>query len=127
MGHLKAGDRVECKVKDGAVVSVYSDYDESYTFEVVASDIEGYYLYVPDYCHLQGGSILDASRARRLNIDPRYIGDTIFYISEAQIYRVAYQLDGQKCAHCHDFFIMAEHNQEDGTFLCYSCRDNPYR
>ena len=35
--------------------------------------------------------------------------------------------DGMICLRCKEFFHMAEPNQEDETFRCYSCRKNPYR
>lgn len=34
--------------------------------------------------------------------------------------------DGMKCKHCNDFYSFAEPNQDDGTLICYSCRQNPY-
>lgn len=35
--------------------------------------------------------------------------------------------DGMFCRKCQVFFQYAEPNQPDGTLLCYSCRNNPYR
>lgn len=35
--------------------------------------------------------------------------------------------DGSKCKICKDWFQYAESNQEDGTFICRSCKLNPYR
>ena len=127
MVRLKAGDRVNCRVKSGNIVSAYNDYDEIRTFEIVAKDGEGYYIFVPDYANLNGGSRLEPSRAKRLNIDSRFIGEFVSYISDGQICKVVFELDGLKCDHCHDFFIMAAPNQPDGGFLCWSCRFNPYR
>lgn len=37
------------------------------------------------------------------------------------------QDDGSKCKICTDWFQYAEPNQEDGTFICRSCKLNPYR
>jgi hypothetical protein len=34
--------------------------------------------------------------------------------------------DGMFCRKCQTFQQYAEPNQEDGSFLCYSCRSNPY-
>ena len=34
--------------------------------------------------------------------------------------------DGMFCKRCQLFYEFAEANQEDGTLLCYSCRQNPY-
>lgn len=36
--------------------------------------------------------------------------------------------DGEKCAKCKEFTMMAEPNQSDGkTFICYLCRKDPWR
>ncbi len=35
--------------------------------------------------------------------------------------------DGLSCRRCKDFVHMAESNCDDGTFVCYLCRSNPYR
>lgn len=127
MVSLKAGDRVNCRVKSGSIVSAYNDYDEIRTFEIVATDGEGYYVFVPWYLPITGGTLLDASRARRLNIASRFIGERICYISAGQIARIAYQMDGRKCDRCGEFYMMAEPNQPDGSFLCWACKNNPYR
>ena len=34
---------------------------------------------------------------------------------------------GCKCARCKEFIQYAEPNQPDGTLICYSCRQNPWR
>jgi hypothetical protein len=36
-------------------------------------------------------------------------------------------LDGTFCCKCGIFYQYAEPNQDDGSLICYSCRDNPYR
>jgi hypothetical protein len=35
--------------------------------------------------------------------------------------------DGMFCRKCRVFYEFAESNQSDGTLLCYTCRNNPYR
>lgn len=34
--------------------------------------------------------------------------------------------DGMFCRKCQVWYQYAEPNQEDGSLLCYSCRNNPY-
>ena|ERR1700676_5802334 len=34
--------------------------------------------------------------------------------------------DGCFCQGCQNWYQFAEPNQEDGTLICYSCRENPY-
>jgi hypothetical protein len=35
--------------------------------------------------------------------------------------------DGMLCSKCKSFYEFAEPNQSDGSMICYSCRNNPYR
>lgn len=34
--------------------------------------------------------------------------------------------DGMYCKGCNQFISLAEPNQDDGSLICYSCRQNPY-
>jgi len=127
MPSLKAGDRIDCRIKENNIVSSYSQYDDTRTFEIVAADDAGYYIFVPGYIYINGGTILDATRCRRLDIDPRFISEQIVYIMESYVHQISCHMDGTKCVKCQDFFTMAAPNQLDGTFLCRSCKLNPYR
>lgn len=127
MVRLNAGDRVDCRVKSNTIVSPYKEYDEVRTFEIVATDNLGYYLYVPHYLFLKGSIKADQYRCRSLGIDKRFLDEQIVYIQENLVSRVSGILDGMSCAICHEFFSMAAPNQDDGTLICHSCRRNPYR
>lgn len=48
-------------------------------------------------------------------------------INSASCGKVKREPDGMSCVRCKDFFFLAEANQEDGSFKCYQCRENPYR
>ena len=37
------------------------------------------------------------------------------------------RVDGMFCNRCEEFVIMAEANQEDGTFRCWQCRQDWWR
>jgi len=127
MTKLKAGDRVDCRIKSTTIVSAYNEYDEVRTFEVVARDAHGYYLYVPHYIVLKESVIADKYRCNTLNIDYKFLDEHIIYISQSQIYKVSKIMDGMKCCNCQEFYDMAEPNQDDGTLICYACRFNPWR
>lgn len=127
MAKLKPGDRVDCRVKNATIISPYRDYDEIYTFEIVAVDEYGYYLYVPPYILLKNTSRTDARLCRELEIESRFIDVDIIYIQENLVSKINYVLDGMKCCKCGEFYSMAVPNQKDGTLICYSCRFNPYR
>lgn len=127
MTKLKPGDRVDCRVKASTIVSPYRSYDEIKTFEIVARDSNGYYLYVPHYYVLKGTVVADQYRIKNLGIDKRFLNENIILIPENMVANVQAKLDGMACKICKEFFPFAEGNQPDGTLICYSCRQNPYR
>lgn len=127
MVQLKPGDRINCRIKQDIIVGPYQDHDEICTFEIVAADDHGYYLFVPQQRHIKGSFRLDNSQSRKIPIDRKFIGSGIIYIAESLVYQIKSKLDGMPCVKCKDFFFMAEANQPDGTLICYSCRLNPYR
>lgn len=127
MAKLKPGDRIDCRVKAHIIVSPYKDYDEIKTFQIIARDKLGYYLYVPCYFLLKDTYTVTKYQCDNLNIDYKFIGEEFVYIQSNMISRINLVYDGLFCSKCSEFFQMAEPNQEDGTLICYSCRINPYR
>jgi hypothetical protein len=128
MTRLKPGDRVEVKLRAGGAVSPYSgDFDEIKIFEIVSLDSHGYYLYIPNYIAIKNTINVDARECRALRIDLRYLGENILYVSDSVIYKVSFVLDGMMCLNCQEFCQYAQSNQEDGSFICYQCRFNPWR
>jgi len=122
---LKPGDRVDCCVKQSEIVSAYKDYDEILTFEIVSIDKYGYYLYIPPYINIKGTKKADKYQCKILEIDRRFLDCDILFIQNSMIYHVHSIMDGLSCLKCHEFYAMASANQEDGTFLCWSCRSYP--
>lgn len=127
MTSLKPGDRIDCRVKSATIVSPYSSYDEVKTFEIVAKDDGGYYLYVPHYYHLKSTVVADEWRCKNLRIDKKFLGENIIHITDGLIYSVQERLDGLCCKVCREFYQFSEPNQSDGSLICYQCRANPYR
>lgn len=127
MARLRPGDRVDCRIKSATIVSPYKNYDEIKTFEVVAADEHGYYLYVPHYYYLKGTKVADQYQCKALGINKKFLDENIIYIQTNQIYAVQQMLDGMFCKICHEFYRYAEANQEDDTLICFACRANPYR
>lgn len=127
MVKLKPGDKVECKVKGIVIVSPYRSYDEIRTFEIVSTDIYGYYLFVPVYILIEGSIRADVYRCKQLYIDLKFLDENIAYIDENMVYQVSARLDGMTCSRCKEFCHMAAPNQFDDTMICWSCRNNRYR
>ena len=97
MTKLMPGDTVECRIKSAAIVSPYHSYDESKTFDVVAVDNGGCYLYVPHYYSVKGGVTLDTYRCKTLGIDKKFLGEQIIYVAENLIANVQPKMDGMSC------------------------------
>lgn len=127
MTKLKPGDRVDCRVKASTIVSPYRSYDEIKTFEIVAADGHGYYLYIPHYYLIKGTVVADKYKCKSLGIDLKFLDENVFYIQESMIASVQSRLDGLSCIVCREFFPYAAPNRGDGTLICFSCRQNPYR
>ena len=126
MGKLKPGDRISCKIRSGHVVNAYeSDWEEKRTFEIVAADNRGYYIYVPHYVYLKGGLKINEYNSKNYGIDKKFIGEVILYISENSVVDVETKADGLNCVNCKEFYPMAE--CEDFVFICWLCRNYPYR
>ena len=127
MAKLKAGDRIDCKIKEAIIVGPYKEYDHIKSFEIVSADKRGYYLYVPPYLSLNETVKADIYLCKQLNIDAKFLDTQVIYIDASLIYKVRYIMDGMCCCKCQDFIIMAGPNQLDGTMICFSCRSNHYR
>jgi len=127
MTKLKPGDRVDCRVKASTIVSPYKSYDEIQTFEIVAIDNQGYYLYVPHYYSLKGTTVANSYRCKQLGIDKKFLDENILYIQGNMVAHVHEKMDGLSCCICREFYRYAEPNQPNDTLICYSCRQNPYR
>lgn len=127
MTKLKPGDRVNCRLKEGSIVVAYKDYDEVKTFEIIAVDEDDYYIFVPSYVFVKETVIVDQYRAKSFDISSRFIGEQMSFINQGMVASISREMDGMCCSRCQDFILMAQPNQKDGkTFICWSCRDNPY-
>jgi hypothetical protein len=125
---LRPGDRIVVKLWQKKVTNPYSEeYDETMILDIIAIDAFGYLVFVPPYTYLKETIRVDKSLLRSLKMHPKYLGDEVLHIHEIMILRIASQMKGCKCLNCQDFSWGAEPNQPDGEFLCYLCRDNPYR
>lgn len=123
---LKPGDRINCRIKDGEIVGAYKEYDETKTFEIVAIGDYGFYLFVPAYYSIKQTVPIDNYRLKKMSIDARFLHEEMIHITENMVYQIVQKLDGMPCSICKEFFPMAEANQENGTLICYACRQNPY-
>lgn len=128
MAKLKAGDRVVCRLKERAIINPYrADYDEVKVFDIIANNSNGYYLYVQPYVFIKDAVKIDNLFLKSLNLHKKYLNDSVVYIAENFVYRIESQMDGCVCDNCQEFSYKALPNQEDGGFICFLCRQDPYR
>lgn len=127
MDKLKIGDRIDCLVKESVIVHPYKlEYDEVITLEIIAIETAGYHLYVPGYRFLKNSKTLDASTGKKLKIKTCFVGEQVVMISDNLIFQINTIYDGCFCSRCHDFFNMAAPNQENGTMVCWICKNHTY-
>ena len=128
---FRKGDKVYCKIRGNSIVSANADdYDAKLSFEIIGKDDSNskYVILIPKYFSVKNSWNVVEEHLGRLNINSSHLdqkaisipGDRILRISEAGV-------DGMECLRCKEFFSMAEPNQLDGSFICYSCRLDPWR
>lgn len=128
MVKLKPGDQILCRLKNDTIVNPYdSDFDSVKSFNIIGVDDCGYYLFIPPYTFVKGSVKADFVFVKQNKLNKKYLGDEILYIDERYVYKIKSQLDGYVCYRCKDFFHQATTNQENGSFICWSCRNDEYR
>lgn len=139
MVQLKPGDRVDCCVKCNNIVNPYSqDYEEIITFEIIGASLESsyysdyaaranYFLFVPCYKIIKDSITISSLMAKQNGINKKFIGEETIKIEDNLIAKISSVLDGLFCVHCHEFYEMSAPNQDNGTLICWACRQNPYR
>ena len=103
---------------------------------VIGSDVDCYgdhaqYLcYIPPYERVPGGFQtfkINRFHLRHFDIEPKYLGDDgCFITADDPIHKHIPAARGERCDHCDDFIAGGERN-EQGSFHCRACRENPYR
>jgi len=126
MPRLNPGDTISCMINNSLIVNPYRDYEETQTFIIVAKVDEGYYLYVPHYINIKDSKVADQYVCKKLQINTKYLNENIVYISEHMVAAIVKKDEGCSCKICKEYKRFAGPNQDDGSFICYSCRINPY-
>lgn len=127
MSSCKAGDQIECKVNDGAIVGAADkEYDLILKFEVASSYNCGFLIY--SYAPLRREHLyfITENNHERYNVHSKFIGCNLVYITDYNVYSIVRQYDGESCDKCDEFYPMAARD-ENGKFKCYLCRVDPYR
>lgn len=125
MADIKIGDKIVCKIKDASIVPVDEPYDEKRIFEVIGFNYQGYYIYVPPYITIKGSLIVSSRNHAAMGIDRKFIGWEASFVTSALIAYIHEKMTGLVCQKCNEYFPLAESNQEDGTLICFTCRNYP--
>jgi hypothetical protein len=128
MATYSPGDRVYCLVKDSVIVN-YDEaiYDFKYIFDIVSIYAQGYMAYVPVGITLTDSLTVLISNFEKFNMDKKFIGSIVYYITDYKIVNIYGKLDGLCCVRCGEFYPMAVANFPDGTLKCWLCRNYKYR
>lgn len=136
MGGFDVGDRVVCKVRNKCLAARHERADDRITLTIICNcfiddETTEYIAYVPNdelsYLTSDGTYSVTPKVADLYGIHRKYIGERAITLRKNNIFKVAFRADGMSCVKCDEFFDKAEPNQEDGTLVCYLCRQNPYR
>jgi hypothetical protein len=125
MTRLKPGDRIICKIKNSKIAHPQYSFDDEYVFEILVADDAGYYLHVPEYYNIKNMTEITQANYKKLDIPLKYVGSYVTYIFDTHVSSVHYILDGCMCAKCGEFYFYAAPNQENGTLICFTCRNYP--
>ena len=128
--NLIAGDTVYCKVRGYTIVPVsYEKWDAEIPLDIIGISPDGFYiLFVPPYYNIKHSWKIDSSHMEDCGIDKKYKGRHATAVPKEKIARVVLsrptEKNGTVCIKCGRFSYMSEPNQDDGTFICYTCRTN---
>lgn len=86
-----------------------------------------YLVYVPSYSYLKNTFILTERHANWYEIDKKFIGDDVAFITARHlIFKHIPAIAGKRCQRCKEFFDGAQKNDEN-SYTCRACRENPWR
>lgn len=124
----KAADEVCVKVKsDRIVAATATDYDHRVNLEIIVTHDGGYFVFVPSKHNLQGSIYVDKRNSDKLDIPDRFLDSRINYVTDEQITHLHIRREGCTCTRCNEFYHHSEPNQQDGTMICFQCREDRFR
>lgn len=133
-GGCGAGDHVVCKLREGSIVARHERSEGKITLTIAGrimldENTWEYVAYVPEYeaSGIKSTFKIRPELAKRYGMHTKYVGEFGITLRKNNIIRISRRQDGMSCSNCDEFYDKAEANQEDGSLVCWSCRQNPYR
>lgn len=125
---ISSGDEIIVKLRDRNPIFYYKDGDDRLSFTVVGKTVNDvgteFLLYVPCY---QASRVICSTICKndilKYSADVKFLNEYGIKVYKSHIDGVN-RRDGANCLRCGDFFLMAEKNT---SFVCYSCKQNPFR
>lgn len=131
---LSFGDTVYCRVRGNTLIPLkYDTWDAELAFELIGYDpmVSIYILLCPRYYSIKGSWTITLEQINaNIGLDAKYKGKEAVSVTNSKVIRIESNQtneDGMMCVKCNKFIYMAGPNQDDGSFMCYACRHNPYR
>lgn len=137
--NLKLNDKLSCKTgKDGWLIdpkriSEYTDItDLNGSVIGICDNSHDIFYMIPIDKNLKvlNSNVLDhelIDNLKKFNCQwltdiESYYTKKVVWVPSEKVFITAVKYEGSTCTKCNDFARMAEPNQDDGTFMCYSCR-----
>ena len=124
---LSIGDDVVCRLKDNCIVGPYDTYNGEEILTVIGVASCSYILYIPTTLIIKDSVVVNYYNIDNLDLEDKFLGCYVIEVPENKITRIYRKLDGMSCIRCGEFSTMAQGNQPDGSFKCFSCRKYTYR
>lgn len=102
------------------IIGVDYETDDSYA---------QYLCYIPHYENVPYGFktfSVTRQHVKHFDLDEKFLGETGCFITAiTPIHKHVKARRGETCDYCHNWVDSAE--KTNNVFVCYSCRENPYR
>lgn len=128
---FKVGDKAYCKIKGNSIIlSANHDFDIVLKFDIIGKDQSKYLLSVPSFYSIKNSWNIKEEHIDKFDANPNFLDTRAIAIPEDRIVKIqngSTKEDGMFCERCKEFQPMVEPNQDSGSFICFSCRSNPWR
>ena len=126
--NIEVGDVIKVMTdKDCYITDDQSSYNTPVRLQVISRRKTASVCYVPTYINVTNKKKLNAGLRQQLELEKKWLNSYIVVIADSDIIEIIKQDSGATCSNCKLFCRYAEPNQPDNTFICYQCKESPYR